>query len=275
MKWMVSTDTLLANAQRCVLAYVTDDGPAMMPAACWSDGGGLWLTAYRRSAMIGALRRDPHCAVWIEPPTVSDRGVAIDGTARIYDLSDPVGLALHAATISAAMAALALTHGSQLTGYVRDLPQLPQGWRPRSRTLIRIRIDRARARLAPQQVTGVGPVLPTEVPSSVRRALTGVRHVTLAMQHADTLTVQPAVWGAGFQLDVGASAVPEPNTSACITVMRQEDMRPSWKAGLILRGTLDSGFRFRPVHATWLEGLRDGFSQLRDPSTPSGIVLPD
>jgi hypothetical protein len=272
---MVSTDTLLANAQHCVLAYRTDDGPAMMPAACWSDGGGLWLTVPWRSAIFGALRRDPHCAVWIGPPTVSDRGVAIDGNARIYDLSDPVGLALHAATISAAMAALALTHGSELAGYVRDLPRLSRRWPPRSRALIRIRIDRARTRLAPQQVTGVGPVLPTEVPSGVRRALTGVRHVTLALQRAGTLTVQPAVWSAGFQVDVAASVVPDPKTPACIAVVRQDDGRPSRKIGLMLRGTVDSGFRFRPVDATWWEGLRDGSSELRDPLTPSGIVLPD
>lgn len=273
---MQSTDdTLLMYADRCLLAYRVADGPAMTPVACWSDGGGLWLTTSRHAVKVAALRRDPRCAVWIEPQAGSDAGIAIDGSARIYDLSDPVGLALHAPTISAALAALALTHRSALAGYVRDLPRLPSAWMPQRRVLIRVRIDRARSRMAPQHVTGVGPVLPTELPSGVRRALTGARHVVLALQRGDALEVQPAVWGAGFQLDAGAGVVPDADTPACIAVDQHVDARPTSKVGLLLRGTLDSGFRFRPTRATWWEGFSVGSSALREPATASGIVLPD
>jgi hypothetical protein len=272
---MASTDTLLANAQRCLLAYLAEGGPEMVPVACWSDGGGLWVTTARRSSLVAALRRDPRCAVWIEPPTAADAGIAIDGSARVYDLSDPVGLTLHAPTISAAVAALALTHRADLAGHVWDLWRFPRRWLPRSRVLIRIRIDRARGRVAPQQVTGAGPALPTEVPSGVRRALTGVRQVALALRRGDTLTVQPAVWGTGFKLDVGASAVPDRQTPACVVISRDDGARPSRRVGLLLGGTVDSGYRFRPAHAIWWEGLAEGSSELRDPPTSSGIVLPD
>lgn len=273
---MPTTDTLLANAARCLLAYRVSDGPAMTPVACWSDGGGLWMTTSRHATKVTALRRDPRCAVWIEPPSPTEAGVAIDGSARIFDLSDPVGLALHGPTISAALAALALTHRDALAGYVRDLPRLPVAWMPQNRVLIRVRVDRARSRMAPQRVTGVGPVLPPELPAGVRRALTGARHVALAVQRDDALTVQPAVWGAGFQLDVGATVVPDSAAPACVAVDHHVDARPSTKVGVLLRGTLDAGFRFHPRRASWWEGFTGGGTALRPSTgTSSGIVLPD
>lgn len=293
---MPTTDTLLANVHRCMLAYRVSEGPAITPVACWSDGGGLWLTTSRQAGKVAALRRDPRCALWIAPPSTSGSaavahgdatsggaavghgngaGVVVDGTARIFDRSDPVGLALHAPTIAAALAGLALTHGSAVAGYVRDLPRLPSAWLPQSRVLIRVRIDRARSRMAPREVTGVGPVLPTELPSAVRRALTGIRHVTLATQRGDALAVQPAVWGAGFQLDVGATVVPEADTPACVAVDHDPGDRPSSQIGLLLRGTMDSEFRFHPVRASWWQGFSGGSAMLRAPATTSGIVLPD
>lgn len=279
---MPTTDTLLANVDRCMLAYRVSDGPAITPVACWSDGGGLWLTTSRQASKVAALRRDPRCVLWIAPPSGSGEvghgtgaGVVVDGTARVFDRSDPVGLALHAPTISAALAGLALTHRSAVAGYVRDLPRLPSAWLPQSRVLIRVRIDRARSRMAPRQVTGVGPVLPTELPSAVRRALTGIRHVTLATQRGDALAVQPAVWGAGFQLDVGATVVPDADTPACVAVDHDPGDRPSSQIGLLLRGTIDGGFRFHPVRATWWQGFSSGSAMLRAPATTSGIVLPD
>lgn len=276
---MSSTDTLLANVHRCMLVYRVGDGPAMTPVACWSDGGGLWLTTSRHAAKIAALRNDPTCALWISPPLAGEPGVAVDGTARVYDLSDPVGLALHAPAISAALAALALTHRASLAGYVRDLPRLPTAWMPQSRVLVRVRIDRARSRMPPEQTPGVGPVLPTEVPSAVRRGLTGIRRVTLATQRGNALTVQPAVWGAGFKLDVGATVVPDGDTPACVNVDREPgdrtSDRPSDQVGLMLRGTVDSGFRFHPNRATWWQGFRSDSTALRAPATTSGIVLPD
>ncbi|CAN5875099.1 hypothetical protein BH23ACT10_BH23ACT10_34850 [soil metagenome] len=272
---MPPTDSLLARATRCLIAYRVSDGPAMTPMACWSDGGGVWMTTSQQAAKVAALRRDPRCALWIDPDDAGDPGVAVDGTARIFDLSDPVGLVLHAPTISAALAALALTHRATLVGYVRDIPRLPAQWLPQSRVLIRVRIDRARSRMAPQRPTGVGPVLPTELPAAVRRAVTGTRTVTLAMLRGDALTVQPVVWGARFQLDTGATAVPDAATPACIVVDAHEDPRPSSALGVLLRGHVDSGLQFHPRRAVWWEGFSADALAVRPPTTASGITLPD
>jgi hypothetical protein len=271
---MPPTDTLLDNAEHCLLVYRDGGGPAMTLADCWSDGGGIWLTTSRRAAETAALRRDRRCALWIDPPTPSEAGVAVDGSARIYDLSDPVGLLLHAPAISAALTALALTHRAAIAGYVRHLPRMPATWMPHDRVLMRVRIDRARSRMPPQHVSGVGPVLPTELPAGVRRVLTSERHVALALQRDDSLLVQPAVWGRGFQLDVGASAVPEADMPACILVDQRRAV-PSNRVVLLLRGTVDGGFRFRPTGAAWSEGFSTGSAALGDPATSSGIVLPD
>jgi hypothetical protein len=272
---MPSTDTVLARATHCLLAHRSPDGPVMTPLACWSDGGGLWLMTSRQTVDAEALRRDPRCAVWIQPPPGADAGIAIEGSARIYDLTDPVRLALHAPTISAAIAALALTHRSAIAGFVRDLPQASRTVTPQRPVLMRVRIDWARSRMVPQHVSGVGPVLPTQIPSAVRRALTGVRHVVLTLLRGDALVVQPAVWSSGFQLDVGAGLVPSAATPACVAVDRHVDARPAARAGLLLEGTVDSGFRFRPARATWWEGWSVGSTTLGEPATASGIVLPD
>lgn len=277
---MPAPDTLLASAERCLLAYRGDDGPAMTPMACWSDGGGLWMTTSRQATEIIALRRDPRCAVWIQPPSPAEPGVAIDGSARIFDLSDPVGFWLHSATISAALAALALTHRSALAGYLRDLPQLPATWMLQRRALIRVRVDRARSRLAPQQVTGVGPVLPAVLPAGVRRSLTGARHVTLAVQRGDALSLQPAVWSAGYVLDLGDTVVkepvPAPDAPACVVVVDEHvDGRPWSRSALLLCGTIDTGSVFRPTRATWWQGISGGSAPVSAPATTSGIVLPD
>lgn len=272
---MPSTDTVLAHATHCMLAHRTPDGPVMTPLACWSDGGGLWLLTSRLAPHVDALRGDPRCVVWIQPPPGADAGIAIDGSVRIYDLSDPVRLTLHAPTISAAMAGLALAHRATIAGFVRDLPRSLPGGAPPSLVLLRVRIDRARSRMVPQHVTGVGPVLPTEIPSSVRRALTGVRHVALVLERNGALVVQPAVWGSGFRLDVGAGLVPPAATPACVGIYRQDDARPAAGAGLLLEGSVDSGFAFRPGRATWWEGWSAGSAALAEPATASGIVLPD
>jgi hypothetical protein len=272
---MSPSDSLLDQATRCLVAYRVSDGPAMTPMACWSDGGGLWMTTSRRAAKVSALRRDPRCAVWIEPPDPTEPGVALDCTARVFDRSDPLGLALHGPTISAALAALAVTHRSSLTGYVRDLPQLPVRWLPTNRVLLRLRVDRARSRLAPQRRSGVGPVLPDELPAAVRRGVTGTRLVTLATQRGDALAVQPAIWGAGFQLDVGATAVPDGDTPACVVVDAHDDPRPSTRRGVLLRGHVDRAMAFHPRRAVWWDGFQTGAAAVRPPSTASGITLPD
>jgi hypothetical protein len=272
---MAASDTLLAQATRCLIAYRVSDGPAMTPMACWSDGGGLWMTTSRRAAKVTALRRDARCALWIEPADPAEPGVAVDGTARVYDLSDPIGLALHAPTISAALAAMAVTHRAALAGYVRDLPQLPTRWMPQGRVLIRVRVDRARSRLAPQRRSGVGPLLPSELPAGVRRAVTGTRLVTLAMQRGDTLVVQPAVWNAGFALDLGVGAVPGGRTPACVVVDAHRQPRPSTKVGVLLRGHVDDGLVFHPRRAVWWEGFDSSAGPVQPPTTSSGITLPD
>jgi hypothetical protein len=97
----------------------------------------------------------------------------------------------------------------------------------------------------------------------------------LALQRGDGLEVQPAVWKAGFQLDVDAGVVPNPDTPACVAVDRYVDARPAESVGLLLHGTVDGRFRFRPVRATWRQGVSVGSSALREPAAASGIVLPD
>lgn len=272
---MAAPDTLLARASHCQLAYGVSDGVAMTPMAYWSDGGGLWMTSSRRAAKIAALRRDGRCAVWIAPPDPSEPGVAVDGRARVYDLSDPVGVALHWPAISGALAGLALRHRSALTGYVQDLPGLPSAWLPHNRVLLRVRIDAARGRLAPQRVEGVGPLLPPVLPSGVRRALTGVRRVTLATLDADRIVVRPAVWGTDFRLDVSATAIPAPDTPACVVADSAPSARPSAKTGVLLRGTLGPDLRLHPTRAVWWEGFSLDAAPVDLADRSSAIVLPD
>jgi hypothetical protein len=83
------------------------------------------------------------------------------------------------------------------------------------------------------------------------------------------------VWGAGFQLELAATAVPEPDTPACVVADARPDARPSRRTGVLLRGTLDSTLRFHPTRAVWWEGFDQGSGPVQEATTASGITLPD
>jgi len=95
------------------------------------------------------------------------------------------------------------------------------------------------------------------------------------MELDDALVVQPAVWNAGFALDLGVGAVPDGRAPACIVVDGHPWSRPSAKVGVLLRGDVDDGLVFHPRRAVWWEGFDSSAGPVQPPGTSSGITLPD
>jgi hypothetical protein len=118
----------------------------------------------------------------------------------------------------------------------------------------------------------VAPALPAVVPGDVRRAVTGERHVVLATGvPSGTVTITPAVWGAGLSLQVPAGDSLPAGVPATVYVGTDPRRRPTQVVGLSLAGEVD-GQRLRPSRATWWEGF--DLTTVDLPQT-SSVVLPD
>jgi hypothetical protein len=299
-------EELLRTAPRCVLAFVGERGPLLSPMAFWSDGAALWMVTSASSVKarrLGARRRgdEARCGVWIPPtdqPGALDdagvggedgggaRGLVISGRARVFSLDDPVGLATHWATLSAAIAALSVKNAASMAGYALDLPWIPTRWLPTNRVVVRLRMERLRPRALPAVGPGIAPALPNVVPPDIRRVLAGQRHVVFAAGNdEDDLYVAPAVWGAGFALDFGDDRLPvAPGTPSVVAVDADPRSRPSQVMGMAVHGRIvgpdpsrpraRGGPRLDAERATWWRGFDvSGAQILARPA--GGIVLPD
>ncbi|HVM19273.1 MAG TPA: pyridoxamine 5'-phosphate oxidase family protein [Egibacteraceae bacterium] len=269
---MADLPEALDTAQRCVLAFRGRRGPLLSPMAFWADGSSLWMSTPAASVKAAALRARPECSAYV-PDATGTGGLRITGIARIFGLHDPLGLAVHGPLVSAAMAALAARNTGTILGYVQDARFVPARFRPRNRVAVRVRIDDVTEVRAPSAGPGVAPALPGVIPTGVRRALTGRRSVVLAAGDGEQPpVVVPAVWGAGFRLDVpGRQAPPGP---AVVHVGSDPHRRPTAVVGLSLAGPFD-GDRLVPRRATWWEGFNLRTVDLPEQRPTSSIVLPD
>lgn len=270
---MRQTEQLLRRAAHCVLGYRTSRGPAVSSTIFWWDGAGLWVPAFADATMTEALRRDGRCAIWI-PPDDGGSGVALEATARTYDLGDPLSLALHFPPVSAALVALALKHRQVLAGYLRDVPRILRPGPSTVAVVIRARVDRLRGIRPPAVGGGIGPALPSVVPADIRRAVTGTREVTLAWLERDTLRLEPAVWDAGLRLETAAGSTPRDSATACVLASAAVEPRQVPTTGLVLSGRLRDRARLEPVLAAWWHGVTAGSAELV-PEPAGGIELPD
>jgi hypothetical protein len=265
---------VLDRAGRCVLAFTGRRGPVLSPMAFWADGASLWMATPAQSVKAAALREHPACAVHVPAPDGSGDDAVLAGHARIFGLHDPVGLALHGPMISAAMTALASRNSGTILGYVQDVRNVPQRFRPQHRVVVRIRITSARSVRAPQPGPGVSPALPTVVGPDIRRALAGRRHVTVATQDVDGLVhTGPAVWGAGFRLETLDDLALPDGVHAAVHLGADPQGRPMDVVGLTLSGMLHDG-SLQPSRATWWDGFSLRTADVPPPAR-SSVTLPD
>ena len=269
---MAGSAEVFERSSRCVLAFAGRRGPVLSPLAFWSDGASLWMSTPAVSVKARALRQRPECAVYVPPPDGEGRGAVVTGRARVFGLHDPVGLAVHGAVVSTAMSMLAARNAGTLLGYVQDAGAVPSRFRPRNRVAVRITMDDVRPVATPSVGAGIAPALPTVISPNVRRALSGHRAVTLAAEHPDgRLWIGPAVWGAGFSLDLPPGA-PSTGATAAVHVGTDPRNRPTAVMGLSLFGEVEAG-RLLPTRATWWEGF--DLTTVELAAAPASITLPD
>lgn len=267
---MTATDEVLRDASRCVLAVSGEDGPLLAPMAFWSDGAALWMATAPATALVGPLPRRQRCEVYVPPPADGDVGVIVAGEARVHGFDDPVGLLLHSLPLSAAMGALALRNLPALGASARK----PSRWLPRNRVALRVGIDARRVVPLPEAGHGVAPALPDVVPADVRRAVSGCRQVVLATGTGDDLRVRPAIWGAGFELDLAPGADLGAGTPATVAVDADLHESPANARGLAVSGRLSSDLKLVPERATWWHGFDVEVAAV--PARPAGgVVLPE
>lgn len=240
--------------------------------AFWSDGAALWMSTPAVSVKARALRRRPQCSIYVPPPNGADVGVLLAGRVRVYGLHDPLGLAVHGAVVSTAMAALAARNAGTILGYVQDARLVPSRFRPRNRIAVRFAIDELRPVQLPAAAAAVAPALPAVIPANVRRVVTGQRQIVLATGVASgTVSVTPAVWDRGFALTLPPGDALPPEGPATVYAGTDPRRRPTQVMGLSLSGEVD-GERLLPRRATWWEGF--DLCTVDLPRT-SSIVLPD
>jgi hypothetical protein len=244
----------LENATRCLIACHDPGGPLLASAPCWSDGDALWIAAPAADRLIMRLRQAPACGVGIDLELVAS------GTARVFGPHDLLGLIIHGPMISAAMTALAIHHP-------REVARAWLQGGSRQLAAVRVEIDHVSvvAPLAPPP--GIAPGLPEVVPADIRRRLSGMRHVLLAIEEPRGPVLVPAVWSAGFRLDTDYPLPTGPGVPAAVAIMADG-------VGVTLMGDLDERGALHPSGASWWGGGRTGAAAL--PAPPRGAVqLPD
>ena len=266
---------VLDRAARCVLAFGGRRGPVLSPMAFWADGASLWMATPAQSVKAVALRDRPECAIHVPAPGGLGDDAVLSGHARVFGVHDPVGLALHGPMISAAMTGLASRNAGTILGYVQDVRHVPQRFRPHNRVVVRIRIQTSRMVPSAQPGPGISPALPSLVAPEIRRALAGLRNVTLATQdlHGQVL-VGPAVWDAGYALEPLDGLPLADGAPAAVHIGADPEGRPTNVVGVTLVGVLRGG-RLEPTRVTWWDGFKLRTADVPPPTTRSSVVLPD
>ena len=271
-----ATDAVLTDAPRLVLATrgATPDGPPLLtPMAHWWDGANLWMTTSGSTAKAERIAADDGVTALATAPDGEGPAVVVRGRARVYSLRDPVGAVVHGPVVSAAMAALAVKNSTSLVGYAQDLARLPLRWWPQQRVAVRVAVTAVDEVPLPAEGPGIAPALPADVPAGIRRAVAGVRRVVVGFQDADAVRLVPALWSAGWHLDLGGAEVP---VGRPLAVVADADprRRPSDVAGVCVTGRLVAGAVLRPARVRWWEGFAGGAADVPE-QRRSAFVLPD
>lgn len=277
---------VLERGTRCLLALRGLRGPVIAPLAFWFDGTSAWTQAPTGSGAVEVLSREPACALAVHAPGEDELGAIARGRARVFSLRDPLGLALHGPTLSAAMGALAVRNLGSIAASVQGAARAPSRLRPSNRVVVRVTLDEVASAPAPGIPPGIAPALPTVLPPDVRRALAGRRRVLVAVEEpgARTPILTPAVWGAGFSLAVAGGWRPPAGTRAAVALDGDGRGRSAQVLGLALAGTLSASDppALRPERATWWRGFTVEGADVPAPAargpagTPLGaITLPD
>lgn len=270
---MAEVAEVLDRGARCVLGFAGRRGPILSPMAYWYDGAALWMSTPAVSVKAKTLRARSECAVYVPPVDGTATGAVLTGTARVFGLHDPIGLATHGPVVSAAMTMLATRNAGTILGYVQDVTAVPARFRPRNRVVVRIGIGDGRPVRVPSPAAGIAPGLPLAVDPTVRRALAGQRSVVLAAeQPGGRLWIGPAVWGAGFSLALPAGEVLAPGSPAAVHLGTDPHNRPTAVVGLSLFGDI-ADERLRPTRATWWEGF--DLTTVELPAAAPSLALPD
>lgn len=240
---MSDMEQTLSLQQHCVLSAMGSQGPIAGASPFWWDGASLWVPGSPATAVLAALRADPRAAVYVPPCEPGAPGVLLRGRARVYGWHDPVAATLHWPALAAAASALAVKHASLLVDYARDLPRLPAAAGAAGLVLGRITSEWARAAVIPEPEGPMGPALPSVVPPSVRRSLSGVREAAVATA-ADGPLLVPAGLSAGLRLSATEPLADGPAAAVLA----------AGGSGLALEGRVD-GQRLVPERARWWTGL--------------------
>lgn len=265
---MPDIDEALDAATWCLLGFRAPAGPGFAPLPFWSDGRALWATLADDSPPAQALAADPEAVAYVRPAGAGD-AVVVHARARVFSLSDPVGLSVHGPVIAGAMAALALRHSGTLATSAARVRR--QSLRAALRRRVAVRLAEAGAvRVAlPPLPAGVAPALPAAVPSDVRRNVAGQRRVVVV---DGDLGLEPATWDDGLTLSRAGRPLAMAGPVA-VAVDTDAADRDGLRA-FVLHGTLGAQGRLRPVAATWWRGAEQ--ETVRLPASPtSGVTLPD
>lgn len=274
---------LLHTATHCVLALRAADGLHVVPLSFWYDGDALWSTTTSAMADPDALGAHDALAVLVPPADEGHPSLVMRGSIRVHSLEDPLALALHAPTISAAMAALAARNTGTLVGYARQVANM-RSLRPHElrasditdRMVLRIRVASSLQVLPPTTTSAVVPALPVAVPADVRRDLAGARDA-VAVLDGYRLQVLPARLADEGSVILPAEVRPPADPVDAVIVLTGQqrtdpDARPRTSAAL--HGSLRGG-TFEPARATWWRSGRTGSTDIAGPPGPGPVVLPD
>ncbi len=270
-------DRLLDDAKRLVLAWPGRNLPILTPMAFWWDGRHIWFSTSGESLKARALQEDAACAMYVPPAEGEEQGRLLRGTARVFHPGDPVGLALHAGFLAAAQGALMVKNAASMMGYVVDAPLVPRRFQPQQRVLIRVRVEEESVVDQPAIGPGIAPAIPTEVPPEVRRKLSGLRRVVLGTLVDGGIGLLPAVWGAGFSLQLPEGMAVAEGTPVTAVLDVDPTFRPSEVVGLSLSGTVASAgpsVKIAPSKVRWWSGFSMGAAELSGRATDT-IVIPE
>ena len=268
---------VLDAGTRCVLAcevaqQVGGQRLGVAASAFWSDGTGVWLALPADGPVVAGLRRHGGCRLAVLPPEPDGAGAVVDGVARVHGLHDPVGLAIHAPTLTAAMAALAARNAATVAAAVQDVTRDPSRYLPRNVVAVRVTVEQVVPVAWPAPAGAVTPALPAVVPAEIRRGVAGRHDIVLATLGPDGVEVGPAAWGAGFALTGPAGRGLPPGMEAAAVVEGPLLTRGWGTGGLALLGELVAGPALRAREALWWRGFEQARAEL---PAAAGVTLPD
>ncbi|MEO5901220.1 MAG: hypothetical protein ABIR68_14000 [Ilumatobacteraceae bacterium] len=261
------------------LAVSGDDGPRVTLAAGIEMAGCSWSTTSGTAAKVRSIRLHPHAAVLVMSTQAPQHGghgtghrdpgewTLLAGRATIVDprrprtaLLDPLAAAL----AGVAVVRIALEHGDQLLGYLRDACSIPAPWQPTSRVLIVVHGDHRLTWRSGAVVEATGAFrdpAPLPLPRRRRQRPAGM----LVADHLDArqaeLLARSAPCALGLSTAVGPVAVPgwwDPSARTVavergvlvqlhallpgpcsVTLDDSGDTSPVAKIGVMLRGHVD------------------------------------